>query len=217
MLEHRTGTLPRRRSARPPFPRIACALDGGSVSEAAIEQAIAVAGNDSRVLFVASWYGKASRERAMASEKQAREAVVEAVARARAAHVEAHFQLLHAPRLSDAVLRTASMHDLVVVGAHSHTRATGIVLGETATLLVHRSPIPVLVARERALAAGVVTGTRAHPGDRAAVTAATHLAARLGAELTVVHVAERDDAARRPELQAELANARAMLGRPLDL
>ena len=33
---------------------------------------------------------------------------------------------------------------------------------------------------------------------------------------TVVHVKERDDQTREPELQAELANTRALLGRPFD-
>jgi nucleotide-binding universal stress UspA family protein len=74
----------------------------------------------------------------------------------------------------------------------------------------------VLVARDRPLSAGVVVATRAQPTDRAALATGTHLAARLGAELTVVHVLERDDSARRPELSAELANARAFLGRSID-
>lgn len=107
-------------------------------------------------------------------------------------------------------------HDLVVVGAHEHSRIGGIVLGETATELVHRSRHPVLVAREKPLAAGVIAATRALPSDRAALTAAAHLAARLGAELTIAHVADRDDPARRAELRAELANVRALLGRGID-
>ena len=89
-------------------------------------------------------------------------------------------------------------------------------LGEIATQLVHRCAVPVLVARERPLASGVVAATRAWPADRAALTAGTHIAARLGAELTVVHVPERDDDQRRAELHAELANARALLGREID-
>ena len=108
------------------------------------------------------------------------------------------------------------MHDLVVVGAHRTPASTGIVLGEIATQLVHRCAVPVLVARERPLASGVVAATRAWPADRIALTAGTHIAARLGAELTVVHVLERDDDKRRAELHAELANARALLGRGID-
>ena len=122
-----------------------------------------------------------------ASDQQAREAVERAVARAREAGVQARPDYFHAPTLGQALLRAAAAHDLIVVEAHAHTRATGIVLGETATLLVHRSPIPVLIARDRPLGSGVVAATRARPADRRALTTATHLAARLGAELTVVH------------------------------
>ncbi|HEY6890487.1 MAG TPA: universal stress protein, partial [Solirubrobacter sp.] len=114
------------------------------------------------------------------------------------------------------LLAAAVTFDLVVIGAHQHARVTGIVLGEIATLLLHRSRVPVLVARDRPLDAGIVAATRGLPADRAALTAAAHVAARLAAELTVVHVPERGDERRRDELAAELANARALLGRTLD-
>jgi nucleotide-binding universal stress UspA family protein len=217
MLDDRpTTTRRRRRSTHPPFPRILCAVDGTDEAEAAIEQAIAIADGDARIVFAASWYGSGSPERAIASEKRAREAVTAAVTRGREAGVESQFQIVHAPRLGEALMQASSHHDLVVVGAHPRARATGIVLGETATLLVHRSRIPVLIARETPLSAGVVVGTRARPADRRALTAAAHLAARLGAELTVVHVPGSDDERHRPELRSELANARALLGRELD-
>jgi nucleotide-binding universal stress UspA family protein len=216
MLEQRHTAIRRHRRAAPPFPRVVCAVDGTEATDAAIDQAIAVAGGDSRVMFAASWYGQGSRERALASEKQAREAVAAAVTRAREAGVEAQSQSFHAPRLGEALLSFTFMHDLVVVGAHLHTRATGILLGEDATLLVHRCEIPVLVARPRPLANGIVAAARALPEDRAALTTGARLAARLGAELTVVHVAEGGDDQRRRELRAELANARALLGRELD-
>ena len=201
-----------RISTHPPFPRILCAVDDGASTDAAIEQAIAIAGTDSRVVFAANWYGAASAE----CDARAHAAVDRAVARAREAGVAARAEFFHSPRLGDALLDATAMNDLVVVGAHSHARVTGIVLGEIATQLVHRCAVPVLVARERPMASGVVAATRAWPGDRPAVTAGTHIAARLGAELTVVHVLERDNGERRAELHAELANARALLGRPVD-
>lgn len=179
-------TAPPRRSVHAPFPRIVCAVE----SDVAVEQALAVAGRDSRVMFAASWYGKA------ASDAPAREAIARALPRARQAGVEAQQQWFHAPRLGAALLGATAMHDLVVIGAHSHARATGIVLGEDATLLLHRCAVPVLVARERALESGIVVATRALPSDRRALTAAAHLARRLGAELKVVHIAGLGRAAR---------------------
>jgi nucleotide-binding universal stress UspA family protein len=216
MLDQRSLPHRRRHSEHPPFPRILCAVDGTETSDAAIQQAIALADGDARIVFAAHWYGRGSLERAAASDEQARDAAEQAVGRAREAGVQARAEYFHSPRLAEALLSATAWHDIVVTGAHPRSRATGIVLGQTATLLVHRSRIPVLVARERTLGAGVVAATRALPADRAAVTAAAHVAARLGAELTIVHVTGRGDDKRRPELEAELANARALLGRSLD-
>ena len=214
--QHPAPNRRRRRSAQPPFPHILCAIDGSPGTEAAIEHAIAIADGDAQVVFAGSWYRTKPGKGDDPSEQDAAyRSVKAAVAKAREAGVDATYQLFHAPRLSDALLKAHALHDLLVIGAHPHARATGIVLGETATRLVHRSAIPVLVARARPLEAGVVVGTRAVPDDRRATTAAAHLAARLGAELTVVHVAGRDEH-QWPELHAELANARALLGRGLD-
>jgi nucleotide-binding universal stress UspA family protein len=207
MLDHASHPVRRRRSAKPPFPRILCAVDG---NEAAVEQAIAVANGDARIVFAGSWYGTGTTQDA------AYETLSAALSRAREAGVEAKRQLFHVPRLSDALLKAHALHDLIVIGAPPHARTTGIVLGQTATRLLHRSRVPLLVARAPALEAGVVVGTRAHPDDRRAMTAAAHLAARFEAELTVVHVPGSADERREPELRAELANARALLGRNLD-
>ena len=215
-LRARAQPTRRRRSQRAPFPRILCAVDERESSAAAVKQAIALAGRDSRVMFAAAWYGKGSLERAATSDELARDAVESAVELARAAGVQASAQYFHVPRLGDALLSTTAWHDLVVVGGHPHARATGIVLGEMATQLVHRCAIPVLVARERPLHAGIIAATRAFPGDRAALTAATHLAARVDANLTVLQVPERHAEEHRDELRAELANAKALLGRGID-
>lgn len=215
MLEERSRPKPRR-SHKPPFPRILCAIDGTEASLAAIDQALAVADGDAELRFVTAWSGKGSFEHAAVADERARELAARAAERAREAGVTATVHHDSARPLGEAVLPELAWHDLVVVGAHPHGRATGIVFSEPATQLVHRSPLPVLVARERPLAAGVVAATRAVPADRIALNAGAHLAARLGAELTVVHVRERDDEERHAELQAELANARALLGRRLD-
>ena len=83
----------------------------------------------------------------------------------------------------EALARCTAREELIVVGAHAHNRAAGIVLGETATQLVHHSTIPVLVARERPLADGVLAATRARPADRPALTTATRIAARRRSSL----------------------------------
>jgi nucleotide-binding universal stress UspA family protein len=120
------------------------------------------------------------------------------------------------PESAAALLAATARHDLIVVGAHPDARATGILLGETAAQLVHRCPIPVLVARPRPPETGILAATRARPADRAALIAGARVARRLGTELTVIHVAEREDDFRRGDLSAELASARALLGRGID-
>ena len=104
----------------------------------------------------------------------------------------------------------------MVVGAHPRSRTTGIILGETASLLVRGSPLPVLVARDLPLESGIDVATRGVPADRPAVTAAAWLAAQLRAELTLVHVPGRDEARRQGELKAQRASVRKMLDRHVE-
>ena len=216
MRDHRPQATAHPRQTHPPFVRIACVVESGPATEVAITQAIAMAGRDSRVLFVATWYGRGDAQAASAASVEAQERVEQAADRAREAGVRADWQLVHAPTVAEGLGVFTPRQELIVAGAHTHARVTGIVLGETATQLVHRSPIPVLVARERPISDGVLAATRACPADRPALTAAARIAARTGAELTVIHIKERGDKARTPELQAELANTRAQLGRQLD-
>lgn len=195
MTDYRPRPTVQPRPLHPPFTRVACLAD----ADAAPAQAIALAGTDAHVTFAG-----------------AEAAVDQACRRAEQAGLSPRRATLGADSPEAGLARLTASHDLIVVGAPGHTRAAGIVLGATATQLVHRSPIPVLVARERPLADGVIAATRARPADRIALITGARIAARLGAELTVVHVQERDDPTREPELQAELANTRALLGRDLD-
>jgi nucleotide-binding universal stress UspA family protein len=199
--EHLTA-VEKRHSEHPPFARILCAVDGGRHSTSAIDQAIAVAGDDARIVFAAS-------------DALGPAVLVPAAKRAREAGTEFSERVLPAQPLGEALVRQSATCDLVVVGAHPEPRSSGLVLDETAALLVRRSRVPVLIARPRELVAGVIAATSGRPADRAALTAGAHLAARLGAELTVVHVAEPEDHDRRHELASELTNARALLGRDL--
>ena len=48
---------------------------------------------------------------------------------------------------AERLLEFAAEQDLLVVGIHGHSRAGGIMVGSAATAALHRSPIPVLVAR----------------------------------------------------------------------
>jgi nucleotide-binding universal stress UspA family protein len=74
---------------------------------------------------------------------------------------------------------------LIAVGSHGTGRARGIVVGSTATELVHNAPCSVLVARGegRDFSRRIVVGLDGSPSSVAAYAIAQHLAARFGAEL----------------------------------
>lgn len=74
---------------------------------------------------------------------------------------------------------------LIAVGSHGIGRAHGIVVGSTATEVVHKAPCSVLVAREAgpSFPRRIVVGVDGSPESAAAYAAARQLAARFAAEL----------------------------------
>lgn len=74
---------------------------------------------------------------------------------------------------------------LVVVGSHGAGRAKGILIGSTATELVHKAPCPVLVARkpQNDFPSSIVVGVDGSPESTAADAVARDIAKRFGAKL----------------------------------
>jgi len=74
---------------------------------------------------------------------------------------------------------------LVVVGGHGRSRARGILIGSTATTLVHEAPCSVLVARPPRTwpPRRIVVGVDGSPESAAAYAAASRVADRHAAEL----------------------------------
>jgi nucleotide-binding universal stress UspA family protein len=74
---------------------------------------------------------------------------------------------------------------LIAIGSHGIGRARGIVVGSTATEVLHKAPCSVLVARKAGaqFPRRVVVGVDGSPESDAAYTAARHLAVRFGAEV----------------------------------
>jgi nucleotide-binding universal stress UspA family protein len=74
---------------------------------------------------------------------------------------------------------------LAVVGGHHHRRSVGVLLGSTATRLVHRAPCSVLVARPamEAFPRQIVVGDDGSEAASLAVAAAYELAHRHDARL----------------------------------
>jgi len=90
-----------------------------------------------------------------------------------------------------------SQHTLVAVGSHGQGRLRGIILGSTATELIHKAPCSVLVARTAGpdFPRRIVAGVDGSPESAAAYGVARHLSERLSAELwpVVAHGGEGVD------------------------
>jgi nucleotide-binding universal stress UspA family protein len=79
-------------------------------------------------------------------------------------------------------------HTLVALGSHGSGRTRGIVVGSTATELIHKSPCSVLVARDAGedFPKRIVVGVDGSPESAVAYVAASDLAARFDADLRPV-------------------------------
>lgn len=143
------GTAHRRQEIPPPFGRIVCGVDGSRSSPVAVEQAIALSGPSTALVFVCvrETRGAGATRQATISVERADAALEDAVAAAREAGIDAAAEILpgHDPR--SVLLDEASRSDLLVVASHGGSRAGGIALGSTASAAVHRAGVPVLVAR----------------------------------------------------------------------
>ena len=115
----------------------------------AVEQAIALSGSSTAVVFVCvrEARGAGATRQTTISADRADAALEDAVAVAREAGIDAAAEILpgHDPR--SVLLDEASRSDLLVVASHGGSRAGGIALGSTASAAVHRAVVPVLVAR----------------------------------------------------------------------
>jgi len=173
---------PRREEFPPPFGRIVCGIDGSRSSAVAAEQAIALSGPGTALVFVCvrEARGAGATRQATVSTERADTALEGAVGAARDAGVDAAAEILpgHDPR--SALLDEASRSDLLVVASHGGSRAGGIALGSTASAAVHRAHVPVLVARRPpegiAFPERIIVATDGSPDAERAV----ELTARIG-------------------------------------
>ena len=123
-----------------------------------------------------------------ADDREARSVAEETVRSAQAFIPSAESMVVHGS--AGHALIDAAAHErstLIAVGSHGQRRAEGILLGSTATLLLHDAPCSVLLARETAhLTPRVVVGVDGSPESAAAYSVARYLAGRFDADVTVV-------------------------------
>jgi nucleotide-binding universal stress UspA family protein len=186
------------RAVPAPFPRILCALDGSRESRLALHQALVLAdpGGVVRVVAVAeSGFDRTYLEEALRAARLL----------GRRAGVPVTTAVIEARDARRAILEATEGHSLLALGTRGRSRAEAIVLGGTAALALHASPIPVLVARPtpdwRAVGEHVLLATDGTPGTRGVAEIAGAIAARAGGIATLLHVGDRG----RTEAHRELA------------
>jgi nucleotide-binding universal stress UspA family protein len=179
-------------AATPAFASIICGVDGSRPSFEAARQAAVLAGPDTALTYVAASWEQGTGATAMATLSHAR--AQDCLRRVRD---EAH-ELGAIPQIAESgaadaarrLIELAESHDLLVVGIHGHSRTGGIMIGSTATALLHRSPIPVLVARPPvggiAFPARILVANDGSAASNTAATIAAQLAVRHGATVGVV-------------------------------
>lgn len=190
--------------ARPTFASILCGVDGSDPSFEAARQAAVLAGDGAALSYVA-----------VGTEQAASGCLRRARDEALALGVEASVVEDYTDEPEARLLGLAHGKDLLVVGIASHSRAGGIVLNSVATALLHRSPVPVLVARrppdDTTFPARILLASDGTPMSDAAAELTARLAARHGAHVGIVGAVDHE-APFRPGLAEHAAQIKEATG-----
>lgn len=200
-----------------PLRELVCGIDGSAASYEAVRQAASLAPEGTAISLVAVvddrafgpvrdlLFTKADAEKALS----------------RAAEIASRHGLAPRTRLvagvapTDGLLSAAASADLLVVGPHGSSRRRGMLLGSTASHLVHRANVPVLLTRrddtEGGLLRNVLVASGGAHGD-AAVRFTARLAAGRPMRATLLRVGDPHA----PEHNGELASASAELHAAMD-
>ena len=210
------------------FASIFCGVDGSRPSREAARQAAVLAGDDAALVYVAvSWeQGVGASAVATVSHKHAQDSLRQVRDDARALGVRT--PTLVEEESDDPARRLMELvgeHDLLVLGMRGHSRAGGIMVGSAASAALHRSPVPVLVARRPP--EGVDFPSRillASDGTALSDAAAAHtaqLATRFDAHVAIIAAGEHEAPARRgvskhaAEIMAVTGVEPVVLGEPV--
>lgn len=196
-MASQTDSIPKQ--AEPTFASILCGVNGSRPSKEAARQAAVLADPGSALAYVAiSWeQGCGTAAVATLTHAHARDYLSAARTAARELRVEATVMDEHACDIADRLLELTAGHDLLAIGIPGHSRAGGIMIGRVATAALHRSPVPVLVARRPPAGvefpARIVLASDGTPTSDAAAALTARIAARHGSRVAIVAV--RDHAA----------------------
>ena len=178
------------------FSRVLVGIDGSPEALDAAQQAALLKASGGTLSLVAAWNLEPPLVAPMtmlppydAEGRAARSAAEDALHVAKEQLPTARTTVVHgfpAHALIDEIKR--EQVTLVAVGSHGRGRAAGILVGSTATSLVHNAPCSVLVTRTSSSQSPrrIVVGVDGSNQSALAYAAARHLADRIGCELVVV-------------------------------
>lgn len=176
-----------------PRPQVVvCGADGTRSSAVAVEQAATIAAGGPLTLVAVS-HVRGSGPTAMADldPHHADRVLEDAVRLLRGRGVPAASQVLHSADTEAALIKRSATADLLVVGAPVSGRGAGIALGSTATVLLHRSVVPVLVARrppaDVTFPRRILLATDGSSGSEHAVDLVAAVAAGRDAQVLMLH------------------------------
>jgi nucleotide-binding universal stress UspA family protein len=137
-----------RSSAGPTFATVLVGVDGSRTSVEAARQA-AVLAPDARIRVLAvTWeQGRGANAVPVLSRWHAEDVLARADRDLRELGVRAAVEIVDDADATGRILREAAGHDLLVLGGHARTRTGGILVGSTASAALHRTDVPLLIAR----------------------------------------------------------------------
>lgn len=181
-------------NAVPTFRSIVCGVDGSSNCHDAALQAALLADEGTALTYVAvSWEQEAGATQA---PKDARDNLCRAQDKARAIGVHSSVVNEESADPGRRLLEVAAGHDLLVLESTGHSRARGIIAGSEDTAAVHRSEVPVLVARRppdgAEFPARIILASDGTPASDAAAALTARIAARYDAHVAIVGARDHD-------------------------
>lgn len=197
------------------FTSILCGVEGNPASTEAARQAIALAGTGGELQFTAVY---TSFELGPDYHKDTLEdSLQEAAKLAGEAGVSASYELREGKYAIDVLLPESQEHDLLVLGTHGNSRASGILFGSTASEAAHGAERPLLIAREapgpEPFPKEILVASDGTESSWEPVRAAASIASSFEAKVDVVHVADGRHDLDAATLDAQLAELTEKTGR----
>ena len=218
----RSGELPAAEPLERPFQRIVCGIDGSRAAREAARQAAALAapGAAIELVAVADEWGVGLTAAALLTKTHARHALDEVAHELRELGVHSERRIVSGFPPYEVLLREAAGHDLLAVGRHAHSRLGGVAIGRTATNLVHRSNLPLLVAAAppagQAFPGRILVAADGPGHPERAVRLAGLIARDTGAEITLLRV-NWSRHTKRPELATAIAELNELGVEPVEI